>query len=123
VNLTEEEAGVATSTQRPLAGQSPYVANLSLGFAPPETGFEAFLHYNVFGRRLAEVGRLGIPDIYEEPFHSLDLVARYELSDHLSLKAAVRNLLLQRSVLDQGGIAVREYEPGLSASIQVGWSN
>ena len=28
--------------------------------------------YNVFGERLFVAGRLGAPDRYEQPFHSLD---------------------------------------------------
>lgn len=122
VRLSEEQIASATSEERPLAGQSPFVANLSLGFSFPDTGLEANLYYNVFGRRISDVGRLGLPDVYEEPFHSLDLVVSWEFAEHYNLRFRARNLLYQDVSLEQGGIEVSRYNPGISLSLKLGYS-
>ncbi len=54
-----------------------------------------YLYYNVFGRRIQDAGRLGLPDIYEEPIHALDLGVFYKPSDHWTLSLSVNNLLMQ----------------------------
>jgi outer membrane receptor protein involved in Fe transport len=122
VRLNDEQRASATSAERPLAGQSPYVANLSLGFSPGDTGVTAALYYNVFGRRIVDVGRLGLPDTYEQPFHSLDLMISYEPIEHLQLRFTARNLLYRSVVLEQGGIEVRRYRPGISLGIKLSYS-
>ena len=50
------EGGIQTSTTRALQGQSPYVANVQLGYRSPVGRLETTLLYNVFGKRIAEVG-------------------------------------------------------------------
>lgn len=122
VTMTEEERMSATNGERPLAGQSPYVANLSLDYSPSDTGLSVTVFYNVFGERIQDVGRLGLPDVYEEPFHSLDLSVAYDFLDHFSLRATARNLLYREAVLMQGGIAVRRVQPGVSLGLSFGWS-
>jgi outer membrane receptor protein involved in Fe transport len=120
VQLSAAQRGQATSAERPTAGQSPYVANLSLGFAPTDAGLDIRLYYNVFGRRLVDVGRNGVPDVYQIPFHSLDLAVTWEIIEKLQLKASISNLLNDDFVLEQGGIVVQGYEQGVSASVGIG---
>jgi outer membrane receptor protein involved in Fe transport len=81
-----------------------------------------FAYYNVFGRRIEEVGRLGLPDVYQEPFHSVDLVLSWEPTEHLTFKLTAKNVLDQRVVLDQGGFEVRGYRPGPTVAARLGWS-
>lgn len=78
---------------RPLQGQSPYVLNLNLGYENSDNGLMANLHYNVFGERLSEVSKGGTPDIYEQPFNSLDLNTSYRVLGDLKVKFAAKNLL------------------------------
>lgn len=66
---------VQTSTDRALQGQSPYVVNVQAGYDNAETNTSVSVLYNVFGPRIMEVGALGAPDIYERPFHQVDVVA------------------------------------------------
>jgi outer membrane receptor protein involved in Fe transport len=110
---------------RPLAGQSPYVANLSLRFFDEHRGVTAALVYNVVGPRIADVAtrvRVGDmdvipPDIEEQAFQSLDFVASAELGRHLQLKAKVRNILKQSKELKQGDFSILRIDPGISASL------
>jgi outer membrane receptor protein involved in Fe transport len=122
VTLSPEQLLNATSSQRALAGQAPFVVNASLGFAPPESGFSVFAYYNVAGRRIEDVGRLGLPDIYSEPFNSLDLTLRWELAEDWSLKLAARNLLYQSNEETQGDITVTDTQRGASVSVGLGWA-
>jgi TonB-dependent receptor len=111
----------AVRASRPLAGQSPYVANLALRFLEPNRGVTASLVYNVVGRRITDVatlvGDVIPPDTYESTFHSLDIVASAQLSKHLKLKAKVRNLLFQAKELTRGDFLILRVDPGISGSL------
>jgi TonB-dependent receptor len=122
VRLSDEHARLATSARRPLAGQSPYVANLALGFEPNESPLSMFLYYNVFGRRIQDAGRQGLPDIYQEAFHSLDFTAFYKPNEHWSFGFSASNLLFQQEKFTQGGLNYSEVDPGISMGLSAGWS-
>ena len=121
VALSMQDQMQATNSVRPIAGQSPYVANLSLGFAPTDAGVDVRLYYNVFGPRLVDVGRNGVPDVYQVPFHSLDIALTWEVSEHFKLKASVSNILNDDYVLEQGGFVIQAYDQGVSASVGLGY--
>lgn len=87
------EGGVQTNDERPLAGQSPFVVNAGLDWSHPGTGTRVTLLYNVFGRRIDEVGAKDLPDTYEQPRHVLDLTAAQRIGRHVDVKATVENLL------------------------------
>jgi outer membrane receptor protein involved in Fe transport len=109
-----------TRSERPLAGQAPYVINLSLRYAVPESKLSLSLVYNVVGPRITDVGvRAGsqiLPDVEEQAFHSLDLVGSWGLAKHFSLKLRARNLLLQQRILKQGPLIAQELRPGITIS-------
>lgn len=110
-----------TSSERAMAGQSPFVLNLSLGYANPQVG-ELDLLYNVIGERITDVGIQGLPDTYEQPFHRVDLVASRALGRGLRLKLTAANLLAQRVQLEQGGLIVNAYDPGVSFGLGLDWT-
>jgi TonB-dependent receptor len=115
----------ATRTTRALAGQAPYVINLSLRFALPETKLSLGLVYNVVGPRITDVGvRAGndiLPDIEEQAFNSLDFVGSWGFAKHFSLKLRARNLLFQKRILKQGPIVAQELRPGITVSLGLGY--
>jgi hypothetical protein len=102
VALTEDEYNIAkfydpnASHYRDFGGQSRYVINLSLLYDNTGTGTAASLVYNVFGRRLTENVAGQAPNIYEEPFNSLDLIASQKIFWGLNAKFAAKNLLNNR---------------------------
>ncbi|MEO8180055.1 MAG: TonB-dependent receptor [Deltaproteobacteria bacterium] len=122
VRLSPEQRVVATSVERPLAGQSPYVANLALGYNSEPLGLSAYLYYNVFGRRLQEVGTVGLPDVYEEPFHSLDATLFYKPIPQLTLGVSGSNLLLQPTRTTNGPFDFTRSERGANFGLSLGWS-
>ena len=120
IEIGAEDAG-ATRASRRLAGQAPYVINLSLRFTHPETRLFAGLVYNVVGPRITDVGvrvqDLILPDVEELAFHSLDFLGSWGIGQHLKLKIKVRNLLMQNRVLRQGSLVVQDLQPGVSGSL------
>ncbi|ATB29477.1 TonB-dependent receptor [Melittangium boletus DSM 14713] len=114
--------GSQTNSQRPMQGQSPYVINLNLGYERPESGTEVALLYNVSGPRISEVGVQGLPDVYEVPFHRLDLTVSQKLGKHTQLKLTGSNLLNSTVALEQGDVSILKYRPGLAFSASLGWT-
>jgi len=115
----------ATRATRPLAGQAPYVINLSLRYAVPEMKLSLGFVYNVVGPRITDVGIRAVdqflPDIEEQAFHSLDFVGSWGLAKQVSLKLRARNLLLQDRILKQGPLVVQELRPGMTISMGLGF--
>ena len=72
ISLLPEQLGVQTSQERPLAGQSKNLFNMSAEYA--WRGFSTRLLFNYFGDRISDVGANEAPDIIEEGRSSLDLV-------------------------------------------------
>ena len=114
---------MATSVERPLAGQSPYVANVAFGYNSELTGLSAYLYYNVFGRRLQEVGTVGLPDVYEEPFHSLDATIFWKPLRSLTLGISGSNLLLQPTRTTSGPFDFTRSERGANFGLSLAWSS
>jgi hypothetical protein len=63
------------SRYRAMYGQSPYSINTFATFLNANSGISFNCSYNVQGPRLTVVGVGLIPDVYEQPFHSLNLKA------------------------------------------------
>jgi outer membrane receptor protein involved in Fe transport len=122
VQLSDEQRRLATESERPLAGQSPYVANLALGYDSEGTGFSAYVYYNVFGRRIQDVGRLGLPDVYEEPFQALDATVFWKTPVGLTLGASASNLLFQPVLVTQGGSDFSRAERGANFGLSLSYS-
>src|SRR5690606_2719065 len=104
--------GIQTTDDRPLQGQSPYVTNLQIGYAPADGRIEATLLYNVFGKRISEVGIQGNPDIYEQPVDQLDFVFSYAFAEHWTMKFRARNLLDPGVEYTQDDEIARRYRRG-----------
>lgn len=113
--------GTATSRERALEGQSPWVANASLGYDDEETGASAMALYNVFGPRIREVGALGAPDVIEQPFHQLDLVLGWRLPGGFALSAKAQNLIDAPAVMTQGDTVIEQTTRGRAFSVSASW--
>ncbi len=122
VKLTRATAGIATTLERPLQGQSPYVVNLQLGWYPEDGDDELSLLFNVSGRRISEVGANRVPDVYEEPADQLDLVWARKFADEWKLKLRLRNLLDPLVQFTIGDQILREFKRGREASLSIEWS-
>lgn len=84
---------------RPLQGQSPYIVNLSLGFADETTGLSSTISFNKTGERLALAGSRVLPDYYEKVRNVIDFqLAKSFLKNRIELKLNIRELLAQNFV-------------------------
>ena len=88
-----EDVGIQTSSERPLQGQCPYIVNVSIGFEDPNWGISSAIAYNIFGRRLSEVGNHGIPDVYEQPRGQLDVSFSRTVANYFKFSVSAKNLL------------------------------
>ena len=89
ITLLPEQLGVQTSSERPLAGQSKNLFNLTGEFAM--SGFSTRLLFNYFGDRISDVGANEAPDIIEQGRGSLDLVFAQRISG-LGIRLTLENL-------------------------------
>lgn len=78
---------------RQFQGQSPYIVNLYLDYENNDLGFTSSIYYNVYGKRLASVGSLGTPDVFEMPTNILNFSSTQRLIDNLILKLQIENIL------------------------------
>lgn len=122
VRLGPDQQGKATNAVRPLAGQSPYLANVTLGYQPRGGRLSAFVYYNLFGPRIEEVGIRGFPDVYVRPVHQLDATVAWEMRPGLTLRLIGRNLAHQPTELEQGGYILRAPQAATSVTVRVAWT-
>jgi len=93
--------GETVSTTRSMQGQSPYIVNTYVSYNNRDNGIEANLSYNVQGRRLAIVGVGENPDIFEVPFHALNLKASkaFGEDDRARISLSANNILGSKRAL------------------------
>lgn len=78
---------------RPFQGQSPYLFNFTLSYENNKKRLSSTLYFNVFGERLAAIGKSGTPDIYEQPANTLNFSISKGLTKNINLKLSVNNIL------------------------------
>ncbi len=89
------KTGETLSHIRSMAGQSPYVINSSLTYADYDLGLDAGIFYNVKGPTLYIVGGGLFPDVYNDPFHSLNISINKKIGKgrNASIDLKVSNVL------------------------------
>jgi hypothetical protein len=60
--------------------------------------------------------------VFEEPFHSIDLSAFYQLAEDWALSFSAGNLLYQEQRVTQGGLNFSRTRPGSSVSLKLAWT-
>ena len=70
--LVYQKTDEVVKDSRVMVGQAPFVINFGLQYNNPSKIFDAGLFYNVKGKTLTVVGEGFFPDIYSQPFHSLN---------------------------------------------------
>lgn len=123
VTLGDLERSVVTSLERPLVGQSKNVFNANLLYDVPKWAFDARAFFNYQGERITDVGALGLPDIVEKGFPSLDLrfSKRFGAGDRKrwGVEVELENLLNRQHDERQGDLPFRTYRSGRDYSVGV----
>ncbi|MFC4722589.1 TonB-dependent receptor domain-containing protein [Geojedonia litorea] len=70
--LLAARTGESIDRERDLQGQSPYLINAGLDYSNDDLGLQTGIFYNVQGKTLEVVGTGIVPDVYTQPFHSLN---------------------------------------------------
>ena len=75
--------GETISSERQMAGQSPYSVNANISYEIVEKKSSVSLAYNVQGEKLSIIASGRTPDVYTIPFNSLDFNAYYSFGEDL----------------------------------------
>ncbi len=86
---------------RPMQGQSPYIINTGIFYQNDSLKFSCSIMYNVIGRRIAYVGDVDNPHIYELPRNSLDATLIKTIFNKVQLKFGIKDILNQAIVYEQ----------------------
>lgn len=92
--------GEAIDPARPMGGQSPYLVNAFVNYVNKALTFNANLSYNVQGENLAVIGVGAVPDVYTQPFHSLNFNAFYDfgINGNHRVTVGTTNILNEKRV-------------------------
>ena len=119
ITLNAFQTNVLTSLKRALAGTSKHIVNGLIEARLPL--FTARVLVNSFSERIAEVGSLGLPDIFEEGRTTVDAAISRRLG-RFSLRLSGENLTDVAVRYLQGPQTHREFKLGRTFAFQVGFS-
>ena len=110
ITLLPEQRTVQTSLERPLAGQSKNLFNLTAEYALK--GFSARVLFNYFGDRISDVGSNQAPDIIEQGRETVDFVVQQRLGPRFNLRLSAENLTDADYAFTQGVESQRLFKLG-----------
>lgn len=121
-NIDLENVGqtvVLTALNRPMQGQSGYVANVIGEWARPKARSTARYYLNYFSSRITDVGAFRLPDVIQEGLATMDFVYEFTLKGDVrwKLRFAAENINNARWFLTQGGETFLAYREGRTISI------
>lgn len=124
IDIPPDQAGILTSINRPMVGQSRYIFNGNIEWSKPKLRSNARFYANYVSRRISDVGSLGLPDIYQEANVVLDFVYQYNFSESgkWSIRFNAENLTNNDYRFTQGSAAFRDYRVGRTFTIGTSYS-
>lgn len=130
VRQENARVGEVIGNYRQMYGQSPYIVNAFSTFRNDSLGLIVNVNYNVQGPKLAVIGTGRIPDVFEQPFHSLNLKVSKTFGADKQWQGSItgRNLLMSRRVRRYESYGAQlEYiysawSPGYSISASVSYN-
>ncbi|WP_138432767.1 TonB-dependent receptor [Winogradskyella algicola] len=87
--------GESIDRKRDMQGQAPYLVNVGLNYDNSDIGLQTGLFYNVQGETLEVVGIREVPDVYTQPFNSLNFTLNKSFGENKrsSIDIKVTNIL------------------------------
>ncbi len=119
ITLLPEQRTVQTSLERPLAGQSNNLFNLTAEYALG--GFSTRLLFNYFGDRISDVGANQAPDIIENGRETVDLVFVQRIGEKFNLRFSLENLTDAEWLFTQGNRDQRRFKLGRVYGLSFGY--
>jgi outer membrane receptor protein involved in Fe transport len=121
-SVIDSEVTLIGGASRALQGAPEYSFNLILGYDDISNGQELTLLFNQSGDTIVDVGVSGQPDIIEAPRLSIDLNYRFYISDTLTMRVKVEDLLDTEIEFTQGGRIFQKYNTGQKFQAGVDWN-
>ena len=106
-------------TTRPLSGQSPYMANASIGYAAFDGKLNINVLYNRIGQRIFLIGQGRFGHVIESARNLLDFQANYNISKQSEIRLTVKDIFNNpvRLFFDQDGSGKFEKQTVSSGNI------
>lgn len=117
ITLLPDQATVQTSSERPLAGQSKNLFNLTAEYT--RGGFSARMLANYFGDRISDVGANQAPDVIEQGRGSLDLIFGQRVG-RFNVRFSVDNVTDSEYLFTQGNEDQRVFKLGRTFQLSFG---
>ena len=121
--------GEVVSATRSMGGQSPYLVNAYINYAAPDGFLNANLSYNVQGESLFVIGVGAVPDVYTQPFNSLNfnVYKDFGMNKNHRLTGGITNILSAEQKDLYKGYGGAEsvysiYRPGRTFSLTYGYT-
>lgn len=119
ITLNPAQRTVQTSRERPLAGQSNNLFNVTAEYA--FKGFSTRLLFNHFDDRISDVGANQAPDIIENGRETVDLVFSKRVAQKLNLRFSIENLTDTTWLFTQGVEDQRRFKLGRTFGFSLGF--
>ena len=119
IELLPEQRTVQTSLERPLAGQSNHLFNVTAEVVVG--GFSSRVLYNFFGDRISDVGANEAPDIVEQGRGTLDLAFAQRIRG-FGLRLTFENLTNSEYLFAQGNEDQRIFKLGRTIAFSLGFN-
>jgi len=116
-----ETTASATNKNRRMVGQSPYVINAGLTYAPLGGSTSATLLFNRVGERIDAAGDQPLPDVVEQARTALDFSVHFPLLSSLSGRFDAKNLLNDPYKTVQGSVTREYYRTGRVLQLGLVW--
>jgi outer membrane receptor protein involved in Fe transport len=120
ISLLEEQRSVQTSLERPLAGQSKNLFNITAEYAA--RGFSARVLVNYAGDRISDVGSNQAPDVIEQGRETVDFVFTQRIGSRFSFRLSGENLTDSEYLFTQGSEDQRIFKLGRTIGFSLGFN-
>ena len=109
-------SGIGVNESRPMQGQSPYLINASVQYDVEKYGLSTTVLFNMIGRRIAYVGGLDQPPIWENPRPVMDLqIGKKILNTKGELRLSVSDLFNTQAIFYNDLDGNKKYSEGKDA--------
>jgi hypothetical protein len=116
--------GETVERERDMQGQAPYLINVGFDYSDEDSAFQAGVFYNVQGPTLEVVGIGLVPDVYTQPFNSLNVTMSKGFGEDKNsiIELKVSNLLNDERLSEFESFEARNQlyslrEPGVEISL------
>jgi outer membrane receptor protein involved in Fe transport len=121
IHLFDSTQAAATNLSRRMVGQAPYVLNTGLTYTSKNGGSTSTLLFNRVGERITAAGGSPLPDVIEQPRNVLDFSLRQSMTQVVTLRFDLKNLLDAPYEVLQGTVTRESYHAGRAVNLGFQW--